>query len=109
MGCRCEETAKMTRILQVLIVALCAWDTACTQYVIHHKITEEANPLMSNVIDVCGWPLMWVIKIGFGLMFAYSVPCLIKSKWGKVLMTLVYGGYSLLAVSHVILIAICKR
>lgn len=99
----------MIRILQVSIVILCAWDAAFTQYLINHHLTDEGNPLMANVIDVYGWPLTWVIKLGLGFVFAYAVPGLIKSKLGKILMGLVYGSYLIIAVSHPILVFICKK
>ncbi len=60
----------MNRILQVFIILLCAWDSACTQWLIDKNLSLEANPLMFNVIESYGWPLTWLVKLGLGVVFA---------------------------------------
>ncbi len=98
----------MTRILQVLIVALCAWDCLSTQWIVDKNLSLEANPIMFNVIECYGWAPTWLVKIGLGLIFAWALPTIIKSLWGRILMSFVYVCYILIAILHVVTIIMCK-
>lgn len=90
----------LTFILQAFIIFLCAWDAACTQFIIKMGMTGEGNPLMAPVIDMSGWSAVWAIKLGLGCIFAFALPALIKSWWGRGLVSVVYLAYSFVAVIH---------
>ena len=92
-------------ILQVFIIVLCAWDAACTQFLIKMNMTGEANPLMQPVIEMSGWTVVWAVKLGLGIVFAYALPSLVKSPWGRVLVAMVYTAYSFIAVVHLWLLS----
>lgn len=92
-------------ILQVFIIVLCAWDAACTQFLIKTNMTGEANPLMAPVIEMSGWTVVWAVKLGLGIVFAYALPALVKSTWGRLLVAMVYTAYSFIAVLHLGLIS----
>lgn len=87
-------------ILQVFIVVLCAWDAACTQFLIKINMTGEANPLMAPVIEMSGWTVVWAVKLGLGVVFACALPALVKSIWGRLLVATVYVAYSFIAIIH---------
>lgn len=94
----------ITFIFQAFIIILCAWDAAATQYIIQHGLTSEGNPLMDSVIFVHGWGQVWIIKLGLGCIFAYALPALIKSLWGRGLASIVYVAYCFVALLHLFLL-----
>lgn len=94
----------VTAVLQAFIIFLCAWDAAATQYIINHGLTDEGNPLMNSVIAVHGWTQLWIIKLGLSIIFAYALPLLIESWWGKGLISVVYMAYCFVAFLHLFML-----
>ena len=89
---------------KLLILLLCVWDTAATHCIVTTNITSEGNPLMDAVISEHGWGMVWLIKVGLGGIFVYAMPKLLKSLWGKILVSTSYVVYLSVAVVHIFLL-----
>lgn len=92
------------RFWQTVFVLLCIWDTMATQTIVYSNIAGEWNPLMNSVIELNGWNVVWAIKIGLGLVFAWSMPKLWRFNWWKFLVVFVFLWYSVVSAIHLFLL-----